>query len=67
MSSAVKDLGQDLVEARPPLSAQKVVADTNLLSLAHDLGEDAEELLTLNSFPDPTDIKAGFEVLRYAD
>jgi prophage DNA circulation protein len=67
MGSAVKDLGQDLVEARPPLSAQKVLADTNLLSLAHDLGEDAEELLTLNSFPDPTDIKAGFEVLRYAD
>lgn len=67
MSHALRDLAQDLIDQRPPLSIYTVVADTNLLALAHDLGADAEELLTLNSFPDPSLIPAGFKVKAYAE
>lgn len=66
MSHALADMAQGLVEQRPPLSTFTVSADTNLLQLAHDLGADAEELLALNSFPDPSLIAAGFKVLAYA-
>ncbi len=64
--NALRDLAAGLLEQRPPLSTHDVVADTNHLQLAHDLEADAEELLTLNSFPDPSLIPAGFRLLRYA-
>lgn len=66
MSHALRALAQDLINARPPLSIIPVAADTNLLQLAHDLDADPEELLTLNSFPDPSLIPAGFKVQAYA-
>lgn len=66
MSHALRDLAQDIIDQRPPLSVYAVPADTNLLQLAHDLGADAEELLTLNSIPDPSLIPAGFKVQAYA-
>lgn len=67
MASGVRDLAQELIDQRPPLSVYSVPAATNLLALAHALGADAEELLTLNSFPDPSAIPAGFEVRAYAE
>lgn len=66
MSNAVRALAQNLIEQRPPLSIFIARADTNLLSLAFDMGADAEELLTLNSIPDPSFIPAGFQVTAYA-
>jgi prophage DNA circulation protein len=66
MASALRELAQALIESRPPLSIHAVVADTNLLQLAHDLGDDPEELLALNSFEDPSLIPAGFKIMRYA-
>lgn len=67
MARALRDLASVIIEQRPPLSTFTVPATTNLLALAHDLGADPEELLTLNSFPDPSEILAGFKVLAYAD
>ncbi len=67
MASALRDMAQALIEARPPLSVLAIAADTNLLALAHALGDDPEELLALNSFPDPSLIPAGFKIMRYAD
>ncbi len=67
MASALRDMAEALIETRPPLSEHAIVADTNLLQLAHDLGDDAEELLALNSFPDPSLIPAGFKIMRYAE
>lgn len=66
LGKALTDLAQGLIEARPPLSFVSVAADTNLLALAHALGADAEELLALNSFPDPSLIPAGFQLMAYA-
>jgi prophage DNA circulation protein len=68
MSSAVSTMANELIDAKPPLQERAVVADTNLLALAHDFYGDstrADELLTLNSFPDPSLIPAGFKVLAY--
>lgn len=68
MSTAVSGMAQDLIEAKPPLQIYVVVADTNLLAFAHDLYGDssrADELLALNSFPDPSLIPAGFKVQAY--
>lgn len=63
MSSSVSGLVQDLIDAKPPLQTYPVLADTNLLAWAHGKYGDssrAEEVLSLNSFPDPTLIPAGF-------
>lgn len=68
MSSGVSGLAQDLIDAKPPLGIQVVRADTNLLALAFDLYGDssrADELLALNSIPDPAFIPVGFKVLAY--
>lgn len=68
LSTAVSAMAQDLIEAKPPLQVYVVVADTNLLAFAHDLYGDssrAEEILALNSFPDPSLIPAGFKVQAY--
>jgi prophage DNA circulation protein len=68
MSTALSAMAQDLIEAKPPLGLRVVQADTNLLALAHDLYGDssrADELLTLNAFPDPSFVPAGFKVLAY--
>ena len=66
MSGALRDLAQEIIDQKPPLSIFEVPADTNLLALAHYLEADPEELLTLNSFPDPSLIPAGFKVNAYA-
>lgn len=68
MAAAASALAQDIIEAKPPLELYSIVADTNLLSLAHDLYGDssrADELLALNSIPDPAVIPAGFRLMRY--
>lgn len=70
MAASVSDLSSDLIEAKPPLQIYVVPADTNLLALAHDLYGDssrADEVLALNSFPDPSLIPAGFKVQAYGD
>jgi prophage DNA circulation protein len=66
MAAALRSLAQDLIEQRPPLSIVEVPADTNLLSLAHAIDADPDELMALNSFPDPSLIPAGFQVNAYA-
>jgi prophage DNA circulation protein len=68
MSAAASGLAQDLIEAKPPLQIFVVRADTNLLALAFDLYGDssrAEELLALNSLPDPAFIPVGWKVQAY--
>jgi prophage DNA circulation protein len=67
MAHALEALAQDLINQRPPLSTFAVQADTNLLQLAHDTGQDPEELLALNSFPDPSLIPAGSKFVAYVD
>lgn len=67
MAHALRALAQDLIDQRPPLSVYVVPATTNLLSLAHALGADAEELLALNSIPDPSSIVAGSKVRAYVE
>lgn len=66
MGNALTEMANGIIEQRPPLSVVEVPATTNLLSLAHALGVDPEELLNLNSFPDPSEIPAGFKVQAYA-
>lgn len=65
VAAALRQMTLGLLEARPPLSKYSVPAETNLLSLAHAMGVDAEELLAMNSFPDPSAIPVGFTVLTY--
>lgn len=65
-ASTLSDFANDLIQARPPLSVFAVAADTNLLALAFDLGQDPDELLALNSIPDPSLIPAGFKLSAYA-
>jgi prophage DNA circulation protein len=65
--NAVRDMTTAIIEARPVLSTFTVLADTNLLQLAHDFGQDPDELLTLNSFADPSLIAAGTQWLGYVD
>jgi prophage DNA circulation protein len=65
MAHALDAMAQDLIDQRPPLSTFTVRADTNLLQLAHDTGQDAEELLSLNSFADPSLILAGSKYVAY--
>jgi prophage DNA circulation protein len=68
MSSAVSTMAQDLIEAKPPLQVFTVRADTNLLQFVHDLYGDsdrADEVLALNSIPDPSLIPAGFKLSAY--
>jgi prophage DNA circulation protein len=68
MAAAVQGLAQDLIEAKPPLQVYVVPADTNLLAFAHDLYGDssrADEVLGLNSIPDPSLIPAGFRMSAY--
>jgi prophage DNA circulation protein len=63
MSAAAAVMAQELIEAKPPLQTHPVLADTNLLSFVHDLYGDTsrvEEVLALNSIPDPSFIPAGF-------
>ncbi len=64
---AVRDMANKMIEQRPPLSTFLVPADTNLLQLAHDLEQDPDELLTLNSIADPSLILAGTRILGYAE
>lgn len=69
MATAVSGLAGDLIEAKPPLQIFVVRADTNILSFAHDLYGDssrADEVLGLNSIPDPSLILAGTKVQAYA-
>jgi prophage DNA circulation protein len=65
MASSMRDLAQNLIEKKPPLAFYKVPADTNLLALAHAISADAEELLALNSFADPSLIPAGTTFIAY--
>ncbi len=67
MGHAVRDMANELIEQRPPLSTFICPDDTNILQLAHDNGQDADELLTLNSFPDPSLILAGTKWRGYAE
>jgi prophage DNA circulation protein len=63
MAAALAAMAQDLIEAKPPLQRFPVVADTDILRFAHDLYGDssrADEVLGLNSIPDPMDIPVGF-------
>jgi prophage DNA circulation protein len=66
MAGALTELANDLIEQRPTLQEFPVTADTSLLSWAHDFGYDPNEILSLNSFPDPLLIPAGFKVVAYA-
>ncbi len=74
MTGALSAMANDLIEQKPPLQTFSVVADTNLRSWVHDKypGISADELearvlevLSLNSFPDPMQIPAGFKVTAY--
>jgi prophage DNA circulation protein len=68
MSSTVSTMAQDLIEAKPPLQVFTVRADTNLLQFVHDLYGDsdrADEVLALNSIPDPSLIPAGTKLSAY--
>lgn len=68
MSSSVSVMAQELIEAKPPLQIYTVRADTNLLAFAHDLYGDssrADEVLALNSIPDPSMILAGTKLQVY--
>lgn len=70
MAAALSELAADLVEQKPPLQTFKVVADTNLLQWVFDHYGDpsrVDEVLALNSFPDPLLIPAGFDVVAYAE
>lgn len=69
MAGAVSDMTKDLIDAKPPLQVYIVPADTNLLAFAHDLYGDssrADEILGLNSIPDPSLIVAGSRISAYA-
>jgi prophage DNA circulation protein len=69
MAASVAGLTQDLIDAKPPLQVYIIPADTNLLAFAHDLYGDssrADEILALNSIPDPSLIPAGFRMSAYA-
>jgi len=68
MSSSVSTMAQELIEAKPPLQLFTIVADTNLLAFVFDLYGDssrADEVLALNSIPDPSLIPAGSKVQAY--
>ena len=63
MAAALSAMAADLIEARPPLQNFPVLADTDILRFTHDLYGDssrADEVLALNSIPDPMFIPAGF-------
>jgi prophage DNA circulation protein len=63
MAAALSAMAQDLIEAKPPLVRFPVLTNTDILRFTHDLYGDsarAQEVLDLNSIPDPMDIPAGF-------
>jgi len=76
LAGALSAMAGSLIEKRPPLQKFSVVAETNLRAWVFDkyckLGLSVEELedrvnevLSLNSFPDPMTIPAGFSVIAY--
>ncbi len=68
-ADALAAMGTSIIEAKPPLQILEVVADTNILALAHGLYGDssrADELMTLNTFDDPMAIPRGFRLRHYA-
>ncbi len=70
MASALSAMALELIEQKPPLQTYSVVADTNLLQWVFDRYGDpsrVEEVLALNSFPDPLLIPAGFKVVAYGE
>lgn len=69
-ASTLSEMATEIIETKPPLSSYVVRADTNLLALAFDLygtADRADELLALNSFPDPSLILAGSTYIAYAE
>ncbi len=68
MAGEVSAMAGELIAAKPPLNTYMVQADTNLLTFVHGLYGDsarADEVLALNSIPDPSLIPAGFRIMAY--
>ncbi len=69
LASELRELTETLLEARPTLTEHVVVADTNLLALVfavYGSSDRVEEVMALNSIPDPSLIPVGFRLKFYA-
>jgi len=69
MAARLETYAQAILEAKPPLIERVVAADAPLLVWAHETYGDssrADELLRLNSIPDPLLVPAGTRLRCYA-